>query len=122
MFKRNKKEVKSQESLLAEIVISELIYNNSVVTVDENGEGHTPPIPDPLEEKFIVKQGDRVHGFEVLEVLTNFLVLKSFAEYTTGNDPAPKTQFIIGKGECINLTMYGVRDAVNKISIKYIGE
>lgn len=108
------------ESIQARIIVSILNYNNSVMIVDENGESHTLPIPDPVEEEFIVKQGDQVKGFEVLGILPNFIELKSFMEYTTGNDSRPGTHFVIEKGESINLNMYDVRDEVYRISIKYI--
>lgn len=120
MFVRDKKEAESIESLQARIIFSELSYNNSVMLVDENGESHKPPMPDPVEEELIVKRGDRVNGFEVLEVIANFIELKSSIEYTTVNDSTPRTHFIIEKGECMNLNMYGVRDAVHRISIRYI--
>ncbi len=88
--------------------------------MDENGESHTPPVPDPVLEKYFVKKGDRVNEFEVSEITTNFLVLKSFIEYTEDMSSERKTMFIIEKGESINLTMYGVYDAVHKVSIRYI--
>lgn len=120
MFMSDKKEVESKKSLQARIVVSELEYNNSVMIMDENGEWRTAPVPDPVEEEFVVKQGDKVKGFEILEVLENFIELKSFMEYTTGAASAPETHFIIAKGEGINLNMYGVYDAVCKISINYV--
>lgn len=115
-----KEEVKSSNELQARIFVSTLCYNNSVMIIDDNGQIQKQPIPDPVEEEIIVKQGDKVHGFEVLEILDNFIVLKSFLEYLDGNGSTPKTQFIIEKGECVNLNMYGVYDEVNKTSIKYI--
>ncbi len=111
---------KVNESLQAEIILSELSYNNSVMILDENGEIHKQPMPDPVEEKLIVKQGDRVKGFEVLAVTANFIELSSSMEYTTANDATPRTHFFIEKGECINLNMYGVYDAVYRILISYI--
>lgn len=104
----------------AGIIVSTLSYNNSVVIEDENGECHTPPVPNPVEEELLVKKGDRINDFEVLELTANFIVLKSSAEYTEDNSSTPKTQFIIAKGECINLRMCGVFDAVSRISIRYI--
>lgn len=120
MITKNKKEVKPLVDRQARIIISTLSYNNSVMIVDENGEGHTPPVPDPVEEELLVKQGDRVNGFEVLGITANFIELRSFMEYTTGNSSTPDTHFIIEKGECMNLNMYGVCDAVHKISIRYV--
>lgn len=117
---KDKKEAKSLESPQARIVISKLSYNNSIIVIDENGESNTPPIPDPVEEELLVKSGDQVSGFEILKITTNFIELKSFIEYTMGNDYTPKTHFIVEKGEEINLNMYGVCDAVHKTSVKYI--
>lgn len=88
--------------------------------VDENGEMHTLPVPDLSEEEYLVKKGDRVDGFEVIEITSHFIELKSFTEYTTGSDSTPRTQFIIEMGEEINLNMYGVYDDVQRTSIKFI--
>lgn len=117
---KEKKEADATESLQARIIVSTLCYNNSAMVVDENGECHKLPIPDPVEEEFLVKKGDRVKGFEVSELTTNFIVLKSFMEYTDGKDSTPKNQFMIEKGEGVDLRMYGVYDEVNITSIKCV--
>lgn len=121
MIAKDKKEAKLLEGLQARIVVSTLSYNNSIVIVDENGESHKPPMPDPVEEELFVKQGDQVNGFEVLAVTTQFITLKSFTEYTVDNTSTPQTQFMIETGECIHLNMCGVCDAGHRISMKYIG-
>lgn len=121
LITKDKKEAETSESLQARILTSTLSYNISVMVVDENGESHTPPVPEPDEEEFLVTQGDRVNDFEVVSITEDFLELKSYAEYITGNESTPRTRFIIAKGECISLNMYGVRDAVHKISIYYLG-
>lgn len=116
---KHKEETSSPKLLQAKVILSTLSYNNSVVIVDENGESHKPSVPDPVEEEFLVKLGDQVNGFEVLSITEHFIELKSFMEYTTGDASTPSTHFIIEKGECVDLNMYGVRDAVQRISVKY---
>lgn len=118
--KKNKIDNKPLVKLQAKVIISTLSYNNSVMVIDENGRFHTLPIPDPVEEELIVKPGDQVKGFEIIEILENFIELKSFMEYTEGNSSNPKTHFIVEKGDSINLSVYGLCDAVERISINYI--
>lgn len=120
MVTKDKREASVPESFQARIIISTLSYNNLMMIMDENGECHKPPIPDPIEEELLVKIGDQVNGFEVLALTSNFIELKSFIEYTADHAPTPTTHFVIEKGECINLNMYGVYDAVHKTSIKYV--
>lgn len=116
----DEKGIKSSGKLQARIIVSTLSYNNSIMIVDENGESHKPIVPDPVEEEFLVKSGDQVNGFEIVNVIENFIELKSYAEYTTDSDSTPNTQFVIQKGECINLKMYGVFDAVHKTVIRFV--
>lgn len=120
IMNKDKEEVKESKIIQARIIVSTLSYNTSVWVVDENGKGHTPPVPDPVEEEFLVKPGDKVNGFEVLAITENFIEVNSVMEFTTGNSSTPRTQFIIEKGDSIDLNMYGVCDAVQKTSIKYV--
>lgn len=112
----------SSGDLQAKIIVSRLSYNNSVMMIDENGEMYSPPKPDPVVEEMIVKQGDKVDSFKIVDILTNFIKVESPLEYTSCNDPIPKTEFIIEKGECLELNMYGVYDAVHRVSIEYLGQ
>lgn len=41
----------------AKIVISTIDYNNSVITLDDNGNPCSPPIPEPVDEEYIVQLG-----------------------------------------------------------------
>lgn len=121
LVKKNEEETKVSDDLQARIIIGSLSYSDSYIMINENGERCDPPVPDPVEEEFIVKAGDTVSGFDVLAVTAEYIELKSYMEYTIDNESTPKTQFTVKKGECINLNMYGVCDAVHKKSINYIG-
>lgn len=116
---KRKKETGALEGFQARIIVSTLSYSNLGVVADENGESHIPFVPAPVEEEFLVKNGEQVKGFEVSELTANFIVLKSSVEYTEDNASTPKTQFIIEKAGSINLRMCGVYDAVHRITIKY---
>lgn len=120
IFLMNKEEAKSTEILKAKIIIKTLSYNNMHQIQDENGEWQKAPVPDPVEEEAVVKKGDQIKGFEVFDLTANFIVLNSLMEYTEDKASAPKNQFTIEKGECINLNMSGVYDEVNRTSIEYV--
>lgn len=102
----------------AKIRVSRLSYNTSIMYVDENGEAIDAPEPKPSVEELTVREGDKIGGFDVLSLTRNFVELESYMEYMEGNDPSPKTHFVVERGTCIDLTLYGLCDAVKKVSIE----
>lgn len=117
IFKKNKI---ADKQLSAKIVISFIQYNTSCVMIDENGKTYTPPVPEPEDKEYTVKENDSINDFTVVDISEDYIHLKSQIMYMEGKDSTPKTDFLCAMGECIHLTMYGLYDAVDKKIIRYM--
>ena len=105
----------------ARIRMSSQHYSTSYVLIDENGQTHTPPIPDPTVEEITAKPGEFTHGFEVVDVTEEYLLLRSDIEYMEDNGSTPRTEFIFKKDCPAQLRLCGLCDAVQKTTITYLG-
>ena len=118
LFGKKEKTVKAPMS--AEIEISRLYYNTSRIYVDENGERIDPPTPEPKVETVTVKPGDRVEGFDVVDVTDEFILLHSGLDFIEDGDSSPKAEFVCRRGYSLDLSVYGLYDAVDRVSIMYL--